>query len=351
MNNNVKNIILKLSKGIVYAYPIGFIALSLQWEYNLLPFVPYEIESLINNLFYFGESNDVFDYGPWLPDRSILTYLILLIIHFFIRNKIKLNARQKLKKTFVRSLVEKIGKWGGSDDPNADHYSSGIFAIVGVAILIAVAASLVFRTLEFGDYLIVTDAEKEEMREQEARKRQIERENERVIQNIEKMQRITQLLPNAHPNVRRAIEAKGLKLSCQGDENYTITFDDLNIYVKGDSNFKYDLELFIENSGVRDSGFIGDFGSSDIRYERFLDFKNWENWFSLEEREPNTMFEFIPAGPPQSRGCRATFNESSKNPWINPALKLKEPKSNAPSASKKIQEIRESVQNRTQDKD
>jgi hypothetical protein len=42
MNDKSKNIILKLSKGIVYAYLIGFLALSLQWEYNLLPFVPYE---------------------------------------------------------------------------------------------------------------------------------------------------------------------------------------------------------------------------------------------------------------------------------------------------------------------
>ena len=117
MNNNLKNIILKLSKGIVYAYPIGFIALSLQWEYNLLPFV--QIESLIDDLFYFGESLYVFDYGAWFPDRSILTYLFLLIIHFHIRSKIKLKAKQKQKKkTVLRSLVEKIGRWNNDGDLN-----------------------------------------------------------------------------------------------------------------------------------------------------------------------------------------------------------------------------------------
>jgi hypothetical protein len=359
MNDKSKNIILKLLKGIAYAYPIGFIALTLQWEYDLLSIIPYELQSLIDDLFYFGESSNVFDYGPWLPDRSILTYLFLLIIHFYIRSKIKLKAKQKQKKkTVLRSLVEKIGKlsWDGvinkKSDPNynpnykTDYYFEGILTIVGVAILIGTVANIAIKTVEWGDYLIVTDEEKAEMREQEAQKRQRERERQQAIENKRKRERIAELLPNAHPNVRRAIEAKGLKLSC-GDENYTITFDDLNVYVKGDSNFEYDLEFFIAKSGVHDSGFIGDFGSSDIRYERFLDFKNWENWFSLQKRVPNTIFQFISMGPAQSSGCRATFNKSS----TNSASKPKEPKLNAVPASKSIQEIRESVKNRTQDKD
>lgn len=351
MNDKTKNIILKLSKGIVYAYSIGFIALSLQWEYSLLPFVPYEIESLINNLFYFGESDDAFDVfkGYGFPGRTVLTYLFLLIIHFFIRSKIKLKAKQKQKKkTVLRSLVEKIGRWNNDGDlNNTDNYSSGVITIGGAALIVIVAIGTINYAVEWGDYLIVTDEEKAEMREQEARKRQ----EEQWIEEGKTIGRIKQLLPNAHPNVRRAIEAKGLELSCGGDANYTITFDDLNVYVKGDSNFKYDLELFIAKSGVHDSGFIGDFGSSDIRYERFLDFKNWENWISLEKRVPNTIFQFISMGPAQSSGCRATFKETSNNPFINPELKLKELNSNASSASKSIQEIRESVKNRTQDKD
>jgi hypothetical protein len=356
MNDKTKNIILKLSKGIVYAYSIGFISLTLQQEYNLLPFVSWEIEYLIDDLFYFGESNDVFDvfrYGFGFPGLTVLTYLFLLIIHFFIRSKIKLKAKQKQKKkTVLRSLVEKIGRWNNDADlNNIDNYSSGVITIGVAALIVIVAIGTINNAVELGDYLIVTDEEKVEMREQEAQNRQREREIQQAVRDKEQMERIAQLLPNAHPNVRKAIEAKGLELSCGGDANYTITFDDLNVYVKGDSNFKYDLELFIAKSGVHDSGFIGDFGSSDIRYERFLDFKNWENWISLEKRVPNTIFQFISMGPAQSSGCRATFKETSNNPFINPALKLKEMNSNAPSASKSIQEIRESVKNRTQDKD
>lgn len=352
MNDKSKNIILKLLKGIAYAYPIGFIALTLQWEYDLLSIIPYELQSLIDDLFYFGESSNVFDYGSWLPDRFILTYLFLLIIHFYIRSKIKLTAKkQHKKKTRFRSLVEKIGTWNNTGDlNNTDNYSNGVFTIGGAALIVIFAIGTINYAVEFGDYLIVTDEEKAEMREQEAQKRQRERERQQAIENKRKRERIAELLPNAHPNVRRAIEAKGLELSCKDDENYTITFDDLYVYVEGDSNFKNDLESFIEQSGVHDSGFNGGYGSG-IRYERFLNFKNWENLIALERRVPNTMFEFISMGRPQSRGCRATFNESSNNPLINPTLKPKDPKSNTASASKKIQDIRESVENRTQGKD
>jgi hypothetical protein len=349
MNDKSKNIILKLSKGIVYAYLIGFLALSLQWEYNLLPFVPYEIESLINNLFYFGESNDVFDYGAWLPGRSILTYLFLLIIHFYIRSKIKLKAKQKQKKkTVLRSLVEKIGRWNNDGDlNNTDNYSSGVITIGGAALIVIVAIGTINYAVEWGDYLIVTDEEKAEMREQEAQKRQREREIQQAIRDKEQMERIAQILPNAHPNVRRAIEAKGLKLSCEGDANYTITFDDLNVYLNGDKNYESDLESFIQQSGIYDTEIIGD---GSLRIKRFLNFKNWSVQFNTLARIPNTLLGLKSLGS-GAIACRATFKKISNNPFINPALKLKEPKSNAVPASKSIQEIRESVKNKTQDKD
>jgi len=343
MNDKAKNIILKLSKGIVYAYPIGFIALSLEWEYGLFPFVPFEIQHLIHNLFYFGES-DVFRYASWFPDRSILTYLFLLIIHFFIRSKIK---KQK-KKTVLRSLVEKIGKSGGVTNKE-DYYFTGILTIVGFAMLIAIAANIVIKTVEFGDYLIVTDAEKAEMREQEAQKRQ----EKKLIEKGKKIYRIKQLLPNAHPNVRKSIEAKGLELSCGSDWNYTITFDDLNVYtmkdltVVRDSNYKKDLELFIENSGFNVTEWSED---GTIFFEKYLDFTNWTLHFNTQMRIPNTWLglQSLASGVV---GCRATFKETSNNPSTNSASKPKEPKLNAVPASKSIQEIRESVKNRTQDKD
>jgi hypothetical protein len=274
MNDKSKNIILKLLKGIAYAYPIGFIALTLQWEYDLLSIIPYELQSLIDDLFYFGESSNVFDYGPWLPDRSILTYLFLLIIHFYIRSKIKLKAKQKQKKkTVLRSLVEKIGGWNNTGDfNNTDNYSNGIVIMGGAALIVIFAIGTINRAVEFGDYLIVTDEEKAEMREQEAQKRQREREVQQAVRDKEQMERIAQILPNAHPNVRRAIEAKGLKLSCEGDANYTITFDDLNVYLNGDKNYESDLESFIQQSGIYDTEIIGD---GSLRIKRFLNFKNW----------------------------------------------------------------------------
>jgi hypothetical protein len=357
MNDKSKNIILKLSKGIVYAYPIGFLALSLQWEYNLLPFVPYEIESLINNLFYFGESNDVFDYGPWLPDRSILTYLFLLIIHFYIRSKIKLKAKQKQKKkTVLRSLVEKIGGWNNTGDfNNTDNYSNGIVIMGGAALIVIFAIGTINRAVEFGDYLIVTDEEKAEMREQEAQKRQREREIQQAVWDKEKMERIAQLLPNAHPNVRRAIEAKGLKLSCEGDANYTITFDDLNVYVNGYENFKSNLRPLIESSLIEQVEFTGEnINSTNPRgtvIRKEFDFKNWKIDIEISRNMASELLQFRYGTTKESRSCKATYNKPSNNPSTNSASKSKEPKLNAVPASKSIQEIRESVKNRTQDKD
>jgi hypothetical protein len=359
MNDKSKNIILKLLKGIAYAYPIGFIALTLQWEYDLLSIIPYELQSLIDDLFYFGESSNVFDYGAWLPDRSILTYLFLLIIHFYIRSKIKLKAKQKQKKkTVLRSLVEKIGKlsWDGvinkKSDPNynpnykTDYYFEGILTIVGVAILIGTVANIAIKTVEWGDYLIVTDDEKKEMRIRDERIRERER-------NTQAMDRIAQLLPNAHPNVKKAIEAKGLKLSC-GDENYTITFDDLNVYVNGYVNFREDLKRLIEDSRLYHKEYTGenisDRNLEGNRIARYFNFKDWtidsERWTLNSD-----LYRYIGGGVKDSRNCKATYNEPSNNPSTNSASKPKEPKLNAVPASKSIQEIRESVKNRTQDKD
>lgn len=358
MNDKTKNIILKLSKGIVYAYSIGFIALSLQWEYSLLPFVPYEIESLINNLFYFGESDDAFDVfkGYGFPGRTVLTYLFLLIIHFFIRSKIKLKAKQKQKKkTVLRSLVEKIGRWNNDGDlNNTDNYSSGVITIGGAALIVIVAIGTINYAVEWGDYLIVTDAEKAEMREQEAQKRQREREIQQAIRDKEQMERIAQILPNAHPNVRRAIEAKGLKLSCGPYQNYTITFDDLNVYVNGYVNFREDLKRLIEDSRLYHKEYTGenisDRNLEGNRIARYFNFKDWtidsERWTLNSD-----LYRYIGGGVKDSRNCKATYNEPSNNPSTNSASKPKKPKLNAVPASKSIQEIRESVKNRTQDKD
>ena len=353
MNDKTKNIILKLSKGIVYAYSIGFIALSLQWEYNLLPFVPYEIESLINNLFYFGESDDAFDVfkGYGFPGRTVLTYLFLLIIHFFIRSKIKLKAKQKQKKkTVLRSLVEKIGRWNNDGDlNNTDNYSSGVITIGGAALIVIVAIGTINYAVEWGDYLIVTDAEKAEMREQEAQKRQREREIQQAIRDKEQMERIAQILPNAHPNVRRAIEAKGLELYCGDDLNYTITFDDLNVYLNGDKSYESDLESFIQRSGIFDTESIGNDGTLRIKY--FLDFRNWTVQSNMIANIPNTLLGRKSLGSGVISCGRVTFKETSNNPSTNSTSKPKEPILNTIPASKSIQEIRESVKNRTQDKD
>ena len=349
MNDKTKNIILKLSKGIVYAYSIGFIVLSLQGEYSLLPFVPYEIESLINNLFYFGESDDAFDVfkGYGFPGRTVLTYLFLLIIHFFIRSKIKLKAKQKQKKkTVLRSLVEKIGRWNNDGDlNNTDNYSSGVITIGGAALIVIVAIGTINYAVEWGDYLIVTDEEKAEMREQEARKRQ----EEQWIEEGKTIGRIKQLLPSAHPNVRRAIEAKGLELYCGDDLNYTITFDDLNVYLNGVKSYESDLESFIQGSGIFDTELLGNDGTVRIKY--FLDFRNWTVQLKMIANIPNTLLGVKSLGSEVISCSRVTFKETSNNPSTNSTSKPKEPILNTIPASKSIQEIRESVKNRTQDKD
>lgn len=355
MNDKSKNIILKLLKGIAYAYPIGFIALTLQWEYDLLSIIPYELQSLIDDLFYFGESSNVFDYGPWLPDRSILTYLFLLIIHFYIRSKIKLTAKkQHKKKTRFRSLVEEIGAWNNTGDlNNTDNYSNGVFTIGGAALIVIVAIGTINYAVEFGDYLIVTNEEKAEMREQEAQKRQRERERQQAIENKRKRERIAELLPNAHPNVRRAIEAKGLELYCGGFQNYTITFDNYYVYVNGYVNFREDLKRLIEDSRLYHKEYTGE-NISDRNWEgdriaRYFNFKDWtidsEHWTLNSD-----LYRYIGGGVKDSRNCKATYIEPSNNPSTNSASKPKEPKLNAVPASKSIQEIRESVKNRTPDK-
>lgn len=205
MNDKSKNIILKLLKGIAYAYPIGFIALTLQWEYDLLSIIPYELQSLIDDLFYFGESSNVFDYGSWLPDRFILTYLFLLIIHFYIRSKIKLTAKkQHKKKTRFRSLVEKIGTWNNTGDlNNTDNYSNGVFTIGGAALIVIFAIGTINYAVEFGDYLIVTDEEKAEMREQEAQKRQRERERQQAIENKRKKRENCRITTKCSPKCKK----------------------------------------------------------------------------------------------------------------------------------------------------
>ena len=357
MNDQSKNIILKFFKGVVYAYPIGFIALTLQWEYDLLSIVPYELQSLIDDLFYFGESVYVFDYGAWLPDRSILTYLFLLIIHFYIRSKIKLKAKQKQKKkTVLRSLVEKIGRWNNDGDlNNTDNYSSGVMTIGGAALIVIVAIGTINYAVEFGDDLIVTDEEKAEIREQEARNRQLEREYQQAIRDKEQMERIAQILPNAHPNVRRAIEAKGLKLSCGPYQNYTITFDNYYVYVNGYLKFKYGLKYLIENSTIDNTEFtdenISTLNPRGTAIFREFDFKNWKIDIEEKRNMPSELTQFMYGTTKESRNCKATYNETSNNPSTNSASKLKEPILNTIPASKSIQEIRENVKNRTQGKD
>jgi len=357
MNDQSKNIILKFFKVVVYAYPLGFIALTLQWEYDLLSIVPYELQSLIDDLFYFGESVYVFDYGAWFPDRSILTYLFLLIIHFYIRSKIKLKAKQKQKKkTVLRPLVEKIGRWNNTGDlNNTDNYSSGVITIGGAALIVIVAIGTINYAVEWGDYLIVTDEEKVEMREQEARKRQLKREYQQAIRDKEQMEGIAQILPNAHPNVRRAIEAKGLKLSCGPYQNYTITFDNYYVYVNGYLSFQYSLKYLIENSIIDNTEFtdenISTLNPRGTAIRREFDFKNWKIDIARKRNMPSELTQFMYGTTKESRSCKATYNETSNNPSTNSASKLKEPILNTIPAPKSIQEIRENVKNRTQGKD
>ena len=128
-----------------------------------------------------------------------------------------MNLKMKL---FVRSLIEKLGKWNSGSQSNKDNFRSGINVIIGsIFFLIPLALLFIWSGLETIDDLIDTDAEKKERQAISDSLRQWKTDRNKTIEK-------NRLLSNAHPNVKKALEAKGLKLSCGIDENYTITFDD-----------------------------------------------------------------------------------------------------------------------------
>ena len=254
----------------------------------------------------------------------------------FVKMNDKAKQKQK-KKTDLRSLIVE-------------------YSIIGFVILFLGAGAIVLtiNIIEFADDLIVTDAEKAEMQEKEARKRELEREYQQFIRDKKQTESIALILLNAHPNVRRAIEAKGLELYCGGFQNYTITFDNYYVYVNGYLNFREKLERLIENSYLYHLEYTGenisDRNNQGDRIARYFNFNDWT--IDSEHRTLNNdSYRYIGSGVKDSRNCKATYNEPSNNPSTNSASKPKEPKLNAVPASKSIQEIRESVKNRTQDKD
>ena len=255
----------------------------------------------------------------------------------FLKMNDKAKQKQK-KKTDLRSLIVE-------------------YSIIGFVILFLGAGAIVLtiNIIEFTDDLIVTDAEKAEMQEKEARKRELEREYQQFIRDKKQTEFIALILPNAHPNVRRAIEAKGLKLSCGPYQNYTITFDNYYVYVNGYVNFKYGLKWLIENSTIDNAEStyenISTLNPQGTTIFREFDFKNWKIDIKERRNMPTELSQFMYGTTKYSRSCKATYNEPSNNPSTNSASKPKEPKLNAVPASKSIQEIRESVKNRTQDKD